>query len=90
MQCHRLEPAFQAVVDAILREQDRIAGRRHDLAGKPVDQLPIGGAPEEPEYHVPRPEGGHGAPWPVIRGPCISLGRKVGIARRNARIIRHR
>ena len=52
MQCHRLEAAFQTILDAILREQDRIAGRRHDLAGKPVDQFPIGGAPEAPENHA--------------------------------------
>ena len=42
MQGDRLEPAFQIVLDAILREKHGIASRRHDLATKPVDQLPIG------------------------------------------------
>ena len=46
MQGEHLETAFQTVLDAILREKHGIAGRRHDLATKPVDQVTIGRAPE--------------------------------------------
>ena len=52
VQSECLETALQTVLDAILREKHGIAGRRHDLATKPVDQVPIGRPPEEPENHV--------------------------------------
>lgn len=52
VQSKRLEAAIQAVLDSVLGEEDGMAGRRHDLAAKPVDQVSIGGAPEEAEDHL--------------------------------------
>lgn len=52
VQSECLETALQTVFDAILREKHGIADRRHGLATKPVDQVPIGRPPEEPENYV--------------------------------------
>lgn len=51
MQHKRLEPAFERVGYAIIREQKRIACDGDNLAMQPIDQPAVSVAAEKPENH---------------------------------------